>query len=130
MDPSLLANDIETRHLWVAVNSADDPVGFLTGYSMDSYFYIRELSVHADWQRKGIARRLIERMESQVTEEGLEYVTLTTYRDLDWNGKFYGKVGYVEVAADEVGKEHVKTVEEEGKHGYDLTGRCLMWKKL
>jgi len=86
--------------------------------------------VHAGWQRRGIARSLIEQMEVQVAKEGFNYATLTTYRDLDWNGKFYGKVGFVEVGADEVGKEHVKTIEEEGKHGHDLTRRCVMWKEL
>lgn len=47
-------------------------------------------------------------VKSRTKEEGLEMVTLTTYRDLKWNGSWYTKMGYVEI-----GGSHIQLLQKE-----------------
>jgi hypothetical protein len=57
---------------------------------------------------------------------GYRYVTLTTYRDLPWNGLFYSKLGFTEIGARELGPEHALKSEAETEAGHDPSRRCVM----
>lgn len=130
MDPVLLSSMILSKHVWVAVDPADKPVGFIAGHPIDGSFHIAEVSVHQEWQRKGIAKILIGEMASQVRREGFECLTLTTYRDLEWNGVFYRKVGFVEVSVQQMGARYSEILKEEGEQGLEVTRRCVMRRPL
>jgi GNAT superfamily N-acetyltransferase len=132
MDLALLRSMVSHKRVWVAVPSKGSmPVAFSAAEPKDGLFYIAEVSVHHAWQRRGIARKLIAEMERQARAEAFTYISLTTYRALDWNGQFYAKVGFVEVEPMAAGlKKHVTEIEEQGKQGHDVTRRCVMWKRL
>ncbi|KAL1962659.1 hypothetical protein VTN77DRAFT_9293 [Rasamsonia byssochlamydoides] len=130
MDPGLLHLMVSSNRVWVAVTSDNVPVAFSAAESKDSRFYIAELSVHRAWQRQGIATKLIAKMEKQAREEGFSHISLTTYRDLEWNGRFYAKLGFVEVEPAAAGVQHVKEIEAESQKGHDISRRCVMWKRL
>lgn len=130
MEPSLLHSMIASNRVWVAVTSDDVPVAFSAAEPKDGLFYIAELSVHQEWQRKGIATRLIAVMETQARREGFSHLSLTTYRDIDWNGRFYTKLGFVEIEPAAAGVQHVEELEHEREKGHDVAGRCVMWKRL
>ncbi|EAW10817.1 GNAT family N-acetyltransferase [Aspergillus clavatus NRRL 1] len=129
-DAAVLRSMIEAHHLWVAVDTQDTPVGFVAVQVLDGMFYIAEIDVEERWQRKGIARRMLEHVEREAREQGFEYMSLTTYRDLAFNGPFYAKLGFVEVDGERAGGEHVNELGEQGRHGHDLSRRCVMWKRL
>lgn len=61
------------QNLWVATNSSqndvDEPLAFLGCTPKDGMLYIEEVSVHEQWQRRGIARRLIAAAEEQARKE-------------------------------------------------------------
>ena len=59
-----------------------------------SSLFIVELSVHLDWQGKGIGRRLIACVADQARKRGLASLTLTTFRDVPWNAPFYARLGF------------------------------------
>ncbi|KAK3317295.1 putative GNAT family acetyltransferase [Cercophora scortea] len=123
MDISTLQSFASSKHLWVAATN-DTPVGFACGETKDNCFYIAEISVHADWQRQGIARRLLAEVEAQVRGEGFGSLSLTTYRDVDWNDRFYRKLGFVEVDPVEEGlREHCAELEKEAGDGHDVAIR-------
>lgn len=74
--------------------------------------------------------KLLAAIETQAKEEGFTSVSLTTYRDLAWNGPFYAKAGFHEVDLSVAGVEHTKEIEEQGAHGHDVNRRCAMIKEL
>lgn len=78
---------------WLALAN-DQPVGFILAELHVSSLFIVELSVHLDWQGKGIGRRLIACVADQARKRGLASLTLTTFRDVPWNAPFYARLGF------------------------------------
>ncbi|CAM6280710.1 putative N-acetyltransferase YhbS [Enterobacter cloacae] len=78
---------------WLALAN-DQPVGFILAELHASSLFIVELSVHLDWQGKGIGRRLIACVADQARKRGLASLTLTTFRDVPWNAPFYARLGF------------------------------------
>ena len=78
---------------WLALAN-DQPVGFILAETHVSSLFIVELSVHLDWQGKGIGRRLIACVADQARKRGLASLTLTTFRDVPWNAPFYARLGF------------------------------------
>jgi hypothetical protein len=58
--------------------------------------------------------------------EGFGAVTLTTYRDLPWNGPYYAGLGFKEVDPGEAGPGHLKKLRAEADAGHDPGRRCVM----
>lgn len=67
--------------------------------------HICEISVHADHQRKGLATKLINAVltfgwsSNQIECKGF---SLTTFRDVPFNGPFYARFGFKEVSSDDL----------------------------
>ena len=78
---------------WLALAN-DQPVGFILAELHASSLFIVELSVHLDWQGKGIGRRLIACVADHARKRGLASLTLTTFRDVPWNAPFYARLGF------------------------------------
>lgn len=116
--------------LWVAVDRADEPVGFLAAHTLDRQFHIAELSVARSHQRRGLGRALMITALSCARADGYRCVTLTTYRDLPWNGLFYSKLGFAEIDAGELGPEHALKLHAETEAGHDPSRRCAMAMSL
>ena len=126
MDASMLSTLCGQGTLWVAVDLGDKPVGFLAGQEFDGQFYIAEVSVALSHQRQGIGARLVGVAVAHAKALGLKAVTLTTYRDLAWNGPFYARLGFIEVDPAEAAPGHRKKLRLEAKAGHDPARRCLM----
>ncbi|HCL6103318.1 GNAT family N-acetyltransferase [Enterobacter cloacae subsp. cloacae] len=108
---------------WLALAN-DQPVGFILAETHVSSLFIVELSVHLDWQGKGIGRRLIACVADQARERGLASLTLTTFRDVPWNAPFYARLGF-EMITTLTPELHEKR-EEETAHGLAYDARCAM----
>ncbi|QRM27546.1 GNAT family N-acetyltransferase [Microvirga sp. VF16] len=130
MDPAVLMVLCREGTLWVAVDGRDEPVGFLAGHALDELFHIAEVSVARSHQRQGIGARLVEAAMFHGRRQGFGAVTLTTYRDLSWNGPSYARLGFVEIDVDEAGPGHRAKLEDEAKAGHDPARRCLMALRL
>jgi GNAT superfamily N-acetyltransferase len=130
IDPAFLAAFCRDRTLWVAADERDAPVGFLAGHELDGHFYIAEVSVARTHQRQGIGVRLIDVAIEHAKQEGFSAVTLTTYRDLSWNGPFYAKLGFLEASPQEVGAGHSEKLRAEAEAGHDPARRCIMALRL
>jgi ribosomal protein S18 acetylase RimI-like enzyme len=128
--PSILATMADSNHLLVAVNESDQPIGFVGGMNIDGNFHIVEISVAQAVQGKGVGSALMAEMTRQVKEEKFMVMTLTTYRNVAWNGPWYKKLGFQEVTAEEMGKEYLKIWDVESQHGHDMASRCVMRKSL
>ncbi|RLL97790.1 hypothetical protein CFD26_106636 [Aspergillus turcosus] len=130
LDPATLRSMIAQQNVWVAVTSDNTAVGFIAVQVLDGMLYIAEMDVHEDWQRRGIARMMLEKVEGLARERGYEYVSLTTYRDLEFNGRFYARMGFEEVDADKAGEGHQQELEEQARCGHDRAKRCAMRKRV
>jgi ribosomal protein S18 acetylase RimI-like enzyme len=116
--------------LWVAADDADQPVGFLAAQVLDGTFHIAELSVAAACQRQGIGARLVETAIRHGRELRMRAITLSTYRDVKWNGPFYARLGFSETDPGAVGPGHLGKQREEAEAGHDSARRCIMWMRL
>jgi GNAT superfamily N-acetyltransferase len=130
MDAAVLAQLCQDGTLWVAADERDEPVGFLAAYELDGSFHIAEVSVAQSHQRLGIGARLVGVAREHGTRVGFGAVTLTTYRDLAWNGPFYARLGFAEIDPGEAGPGHVEKLREEAEAGHDPVRRCLMALRL
>jgi GNAT superfamily N-acetyltransferase len=130
MDPAVLARLCRDGTLWVAADEQDRSVGFLAGHELDGHFHIAEVSVVPAHQRQGIGRKLVGAATSFGRRGGFAAVTLTTYRDLAWNGPFYARSGFVEVDPQQAGPGHVEKLREEAEAGHDPARRCVMAMRL
>ena len=84
---------------WLA-QADEHPVGFLVAETLDSSLFIAELSLHQEWQGKGIGRRLLNYVAERARAKGYTSLTLTTFRDVPWNAPLYARLGF-ELLADE-----------------------------
>ncbi|CAL3967162.1 unnamed protein product [Diplocarpon coronariae] len=126
LDPYLLVTVANAGYLWVAADRYDHPIGFLGGNYLNGHFHIIELSVAKSYQGRGIGSALMSTMLQQVRREGYRSITLTTFKDLPWNGPWYARIGFAEVKAQEMGRDFEKLVDSEAQHGLDPQRRCVM----
>lgn len=75
------------------------------------------------WAAKASVRSLLDEAIHWAQGQGLEGVTLTTFRDVPWNAPFYSSVGFVEVVDPALGLAAIRRDEQE--RGADAMGRRL-----
>ncbi|MDF2231878.1 GNAT family N-acetyltransferase [Albimonas sp. CAU 1670] len=74
----------------------DQVVGFaiLEPDAASGTLHLAELDVAPRFQRRGLARALIERAMLRTAERGLAALTLTTFRNVAWNAPLYERLGF------------------------------------
>lgn len=73
------------------------PVGFAHVVVLDGYAHLEQVSVRASALRQGIGTSLVRAAMGEACAEGYLALSLSTYRDVPWNGPFYRSLGFVEV---------------------------------
>jgi len=73
------------------------PIGFVTVEVVDGAAHVWQLTVLPSMQRRGVGRALLAAVCEWAQENGYTAVTLTTFRDVAWNGPFYEKLGFSEL---------------------------------
>jgi GNAT superfamily N-acetyltransferase len=116
-------------YAWVAVEN-ETPIGFISAEKTEDALHIWELSVHADFQGRGIGRALIARAAGVAKADGLSAVTLTTFRDVAWNEPFYKSLGFQTLPADAMPKRIQVILDDEAAHGLPRERRCGMMLRL
>lgn len=114
--------------------AADDttgaPVGFALASFLDRALYIHELDVAPSHGRRGLGRRLINAACAFAVENGAPAVTLSTFRDIPWNGPFYARVGFREVPRNRWTPAFHLLHHREAELGLPVERRCFMRKDL
>jgi GNAT superfamily N-acetyltransferase len=86
----------------VVLVAGDPPVGLCRIDAIGDGAHLEQLSVHPQHGRRGLGRSLLRAGIAWATAHGYPELTLTTYRDVAWNGPFYMSEGFVEIGpADE-----------------------------
>jgi GNAT superfamily N-acetyltransferase len=91
-------NDDSEDHFGEAVLvlvAGEPPVGFVCVELVDGTPHVWQLSVLPDHARRGLGRSLMNAVVAWTRSEGFGSLTLTTFRDVPWNGPFYESLGFV-----------------------------------
>jgi len=78
----------------VVLVSGDPAVGFACVEVVDGAAHLWQLSVHPSESRRGRGSALVTAVCEWAASEGYGAVTLTTFRDVPWNGPFYARMGF------------------------------------
>jgi GNAT superfamily N-acetyltransferase len=78
----------------VVLVAGDPPIGFVCVEIVDGDAHIWQLSVHPSTGRRGLGTALMHAACDWASSNGLPAVTLTTFRDVPWNGPFYERLGF------------------------------------
>jgi GNAT superfamily N-acetyltransferase len=92
--------------------------------------YVEEMDVLAEHGRRGLGGRLFETVCTWAAEHGYAAVTLSTFRDVPWNGPFYRRHGFPDLppAAWTPGMRAIH--ENEAHHGLRTDVRVFMRRDL
>lgn len=124
--PETHVSIMERGVAWVAVDDTDTPIGFLNGEPVDGYLHIWEMSVSQGQQGKGIGRSLMQHAKEHAKSSGQRGLTLTTFRDVPWNDRFYTSAGFSLLQPSEISPALTKVLDEEVKAGLPGERRCAM----
>ena len=113
----------------VVLVCGDPAVGFACVDVVDGEAHLWQVSVLPSHGRRGLGRALVESVCAWARQEGYPSVTLTTFRDVPWNGPFYSSMGFHVVDDLPPGLQQIR--EHERAVGDDALGvRVAMRKPL
>lgn len=128
-DDATLQAYIDASRAWVA--DVDGIVaGYLVASIVDGEGHIDQVSVRYDHQRNGLGRALVETAVSWSARRAFHGVTLTTFRDVAFNAPAYRRLGFHDLAPDELGPELQAVRAAEVARGIDVAPRLAMRRDL
>ena len=123
--PALAAYQ-QAGRAWVAVSGEDLPIGFIVVDLVDGRAHIEQVSVHPDQAGRGVGGVLISHVGHWAARQGMDMLTLTTFRAVPWNGPYYARLGFREMAPGEITAGLAAALADEAAHGIDLVTRVCM----
>ena len=126
----VLAAAQEGGRLWVALTESREVIGFALGCYVDGHHHLQQVSVLPAHDRRGIGRSLVEAVCAWAGREGGRCVTLSTFRDVAWNGPYYGKLRFHALAESQLGPDLLATRADEQAQGLDVSKRVIMQRDL
>ncbi|MBN1427787.1 MAG: GNAT family N-acetyltransferase [Anaerolineae bacterium] len=128
VDCELASTGISLDHddVWVVVDDHDRPVGFAIVHLLDTSVHLHELDVHPQHARQGLGRRLIEAITEWARVRGGTALTLTTFRDVPWNGPYYARLGFRTLDVTTLSPSLQRVRQEEAAAGLPMEHRICM----
>lgn len=126
-DPRELFAHVE--HTLVAVESGVVR-GLAATVTVDGRPHLEQLAVDPAHGRRGIGSTLLEEVCARARAAGHGAVTLTTFRDLAWNGPWYERRGFVAFPRARWGPGLVRQWEVEEEAGIVVRPRIAMVRRL
>ena len=123
-----LREAIDRAQVWVAQVGAEI-AGYITAEVLDGNAHVAQVSVAPAYAGRRIGRALLELVEAWGRDARCPATTLTTFKDVPWNGPYYLRLGYQVLATSHVGPELARTMTHEASlPGIDGSLRCAMVK--
>lgn len=116
---------IRKGHCLTACHS-DQLVGFIVTEPFRRELHVWEMSVHPDFQQRGIGAGLVRASLIDARNSGFRALTLTTFRDVPWNAPFYSRIGFEEVTALDAHPRLAAELALEADNGLPVDRRCAM----
>ena len=126
----VLARLVSMGQVWVAATDGGPPVGMVIASVRDGAVYVEEMDVLPAYGRRGLGARLLEGGCDWAEAHGYPAVTLSTFRDVPWNGPFYRKHGFRDLTPAEWTPGMQAIREKEAQHGLRVEARVFMRRDL
>jgi len=121
----------DAGHAWVAEPpDAVQADGYLLLDEVDGAAHVEQVTVHPDAARRGLGRALVDHAAAWAVEAGFTAMTLTTFRDVPWNGPYYERLGFRHLAPEDEGPGLRRLRDRERAHGLDGWPRVSMRRDL
>lgn len=118
----------EADRLWVTQVGVEI-AGYVVAEVLDGNAHVAQVSVDPDFAGRALGRAMVEHVEEWGRAAGRPATTLTTFRDVPWNGPYYLRLGYRILAEAEIGPELARTMAHEATlPGIGAALRCAMLK--
>jgi GNAT superfamily N-acetyltransferase len=125
-----LARLVGMGQVWVGCLADGLPVGMVIASVREGMMYVEEMDVLPAHGRRGLGARLLARVCAQAQAQGHPAVTLSTFRDVPWNGPFYRKHGFRDLQPVEWTPGMRTIRENEAQHGLRVEARVFMRREL
>jgi 4-diphosphocytidyl-2-C-methyl-D-erythritol kinase len=128
--PELLQQAISRGLVWVALNEARVPVGFvwLDTEGGDNAIGVAEIDVLPEYGQRGIGADLLEHACDWARAAGYRRIDLGTLADVRWNAPFYAKHGFAMVDKDDPAFAYARQRDQE--NGFPDRLRVFMSRPL
>jgi GNAT superfamily N-acetyltransferase len=113
---------------WIYPDESGEPAAYLIAKWVDGVVHVEQVSVDPRHAGKGIGASLIEHVAGWARERGSAALTLTTFRDVVWNGPYYERLGFRPLDVLTPGLAEIRA--EEAAHGLDRWPRLAMRREL
>jgi len=125
----ILEQEIPLSNVIVCRNQQGWPVGFALARPRADGLYLDQISVHPDHGRQGLGRALVLEVLEEARRRRMPHVTLSTFRDLPWNGPFYHRMGFRELSRRKYSPYMIE-IETAQRDIMDVSKRCFMRYKI
>lgn len=122
----VLVDFARTARSWVATTDQGDVVGYILLGTADGAAHIDQVTVHPDYQGRGVGKSLVDRAKAWAAETGRRAVTLTTFSEVPWNMPLYEHLGFHVMDDAEIGPELKAIQAHEVDKGFGPEGRVAM----
>lgn len=125
-----LARLIDAGQVWVACLENGLPVGMVIASVQEGGVYVEEMDVLPTHGRRGLGARLLKSVIAWARAQGHTAVTLSTFRDVPWNGPFYRKHSFRDLLPVEW-TGHMRAIrEKEARQGLRVDARVFMRREI
>jgi GNAT superfamily N-acetyltransferase len=118
------ATEEELRSAAAVLVSGDPPVGYARIEIVDGRAHLEGLSVRPRFMRQGRGSELVLAACEWAASHGHSEITLCTFAEVPWNGPFYCRLGFVELAELTPGLRALRDAER--RLGLDAMGRRVV----
>jgi GNAT superfamily N-acetyltransferase len=126
----LIEAHIANASAWIVVDETDQPLGYALASMVDDEGHLDQVSVAERAGRRGIGTALIEQVCDWSRQHGASTVTLTTFREVSFNGPYYASRGFTVADDADCGPELLAIRNNERDLGLDIAPRVAMRREL
>ena len=118
------------RQVWAGCWQDDLPVGMVIASVREGAVYVEEMDVLPEYGGRGLGARLLACVCAWARTQGRPAVTLSTFRDVPWNGPFYRKHDFRDLRPTEWTPGMRAIRQKEAQHGLCVEARVFMRREL
>lgn len=126
---AVLDGFVDDGRAWV-VERDGAVVAYLIADVVEGCGHVEQVSVHPDHAGHRYGAALVEHLAAWSRDRGHPALTLTTYRDVPWNGPYYARCGFRILDGGELGPGLRAIREGEAARGLDRWPRVPMRREL
>lgn len=130
-----LPSETLRRHIndgaaWIAEETASGPIGYAIASELDGEAHLDQVSVRLAASGRGVGRHLVLAVCAWAVGRGYTAVTLTTFRDVAFNGPLYARLLFEELPDSSWGPGLRRVRANERALGIDVSPRIAMRRDL